>query len=109
MHGVQTCHSNSQWCHCSGAQEILLSDINHGSYLQLWHTGHFLSFFHLDSYSPDLADILYAKYKNKYQELANNAASLLFLKLLLSLIQIFQQAKIIFHWVPSTPHSKVGE
>ena len=66
-------------------QEILPSDIDHGSYLRLWHTGHFLSFFCLDGYSPNLADILYAKYKNEYQEFANNVASLFFQKLLLSL------------------------
>ena len=42
--------------------------INRGSYLRLWHLGHYLSFFRLDGYSSDLAHNVYVKYQNEYRE-----------------------------------------
>jgi hypothetical protein len=54
-------------------QEISPSNIiDHGRYLQLWHAGHYLSFFRLDGYSPNLAQIVYAKYRDEYLEFWKN-------------------------------------
>ena len=47
---------------------------NYGTYLGLWpwHTGYFYGFFRLDGYSSELADVVYAEYRNEYQTFLNN-------------------------------------